>query len=135
MFFCLTIPGRVWGQQYIGKHKSEVRRLMKEDWKELYEDDSSRNPVYNMVKYVDRLNSQTLIYFFSKQDTCIYSKWMCDYSMLNKAICDLNEKYKQSAENTWHYTHENRTYRITLTTGDWFFTIITKPDEKELDQD
>ena len=105
--------------------------MMKENWKELYEDDSSRNPIFNMVKYIDRLQSQTLIYFFSKEDTCQYSKWMCDYSMLNKVVTDLNEKYKQSAEDSWHYTSEGQEYRITLATGDWFFTITTKPMNKD----
>ena len=129
IILCLSIPGGAWGQQYIDKHKSEVRRMMKENTRELYEDDSSRNPVYNMVKYIDILGNQTLIYFFSEQDTCIYSKLMCDYSMLNKIVSELNEKHEQSAENSWHYAHEGRDYRITLTTGDWFFTITTKLEE------
>ena len=127
----LAIPGRSWGQHYIGKHKSEVRKMMRENMKELYEDDSSRNPVYNMVKYIDNLGNQTLIYFFSEQDTCQYSKWMCDYTMLNKVVSGLNDKYAQSAEDSWHYTHEGRKYRITLTAGEWFFTVSTKPEEKE----
>ena len=128
---CLAIPGRARGQHFIGKHKSEVRKMMKENTKELYEDDSSRNPVYNMVKYIDNLGNQTLIYFFSGQDTCLYSKWMCDYSMLNKVVSGLNEKYKQSAEDSWHYTQDGLDYRIILNTGEWFFTITTKSEKQE----
>jgi hypothetical protein len=131
IIFCLTIPGRAWGQQYLGKHKSELRKMMKENSKELYEDDSSKNPVFNMVKYVDRLQSQTLIYFFSEEDTCQYSKWMYDYSMLNKVVSNLNENYQQSADDSWHYSSEGQAFRVTLTTGDWFFTITTKSKEKE----
>lgn len=128
---CLAIPGRAGGQHFIGKHKSEVRKIMKENTKELYEDDSSRNPVYNMVKYIDNLGNQTLIYFFSGQDTCLYSKWMCDYSMLNKVVSGLNEKYEQSAEDSWHYTLDGLDYRIILNTGEWFFTITTKSEKQE----
>ena len=97
----------------------------------LYEDNTSRNPVVNMVKYVDNLSTQTLIYVFTEEDTCMYSKWMCDYSMLNKVVGDLNGKYKQSAEDSWHYANEGQNYRITLTAGDWYFTITTKSEIKE----
>ncbi len=127
----LAIPVRAGGQHFIGVHKSDVKKMMKESWKELYIDDSSRNPVYNMVKYIDKLGNQTLIYFFSEEDTCLYSKWMCDYSMLNKVVSGLNEKYESTAEDSWHYTHDGLRYRITLTAGDWFFTITTKPEVKE----
>ena len=127
----LSIPLQSHGQHYVGRHKSEVRRLMKENINELYEDNTSRNPVYNMVKYIDNLGNQTLIYFFSDQDTCLYSKWMCDYSMLNKVVSGLNEKYRQSAEDSWNYVQDGREYRISLTTGEWYFTISTRPKETD----
>jgi hypothetical protein len=127
----LAIPGRVWGQHFIGLHKSDVINTMKESNRQLYIDDASRNPVYNMLKYIDNRGNQTLLYFFSEEDTCLYSKWMCDYSMLNKVVSGLNEKYEANSDDSWHYSHEGKGYRITLTTGDWFFTITTKPELKE----
>ena len=128
---CLSLPGQSRGQHYVGKHKSEVRRLMKENVNGLYEDNTSRNPVYNMVKYIDNLGNQTLIYFFSDQDTCLYSQWMCDYSMLNKVVSELNEQYRQSAEDSWYYVQDGREYRVSLTTGEWYFTISTRPMKKD----
>jgi hypothetical protein len=105
--------------------------MMIENERGLHEDKTSRNSLYNMVKYVDNNGSQTLIYVFSDQDTCRYSKWMCDYSMLNKVVDGLNEEYEATAEDSWHYSHEGKDYRITLKTGDWFFTITTKPEVKQ----
>jgi len=131
LIFFLSFPGRAGAQQFIGEHKSDVRRMMKESMRELYEDDASRNMVYNMIKYVDNTGNQTLIYFFSDEDTCLYSKWMCDYSMMNKVVSELNEKFKQSSEDTWYYSYKGKDYKITLTTGEWFFTIATKPDKKD----
>jgi hypothetical protein len=129
--FCLSQPAMVSGQNFIGKHKSEVRKLMKENMKELYEDKSSRNTVYNLLKYIDASGNQTMIHVFSEEDTCLYTKWMCDYSMLNKVVSDLNGKYMQTADDSWHYRSEGVDYRVTLKTGDWFFTITTKPEDKE----
>ena len=134
-FILLTVfliyPDRAESQHYIGKHKTEVKEEMIKNEKELYEDKSSRNTLYNMIKYIDNNGAQTLIYVFSEQDTCTYSKWMCDYSMLNKVIDGLNQQYEQSGEDSWHYTYEGLPYRVTLTAGDWFFTITTKPEVKE----
>lgn len=131
LIVCLSLPGPAMGQHFIGKHKSEVRTMMRENMKDLHEDSGARNTLFNMVKYVDNLGNQTLLYFFSEGDTCLYSKWMCDYFMLNKVVADLNSRYEQSAEDSWHYTHEDRKYLVTLTTGDWYFTITTKPENKE----
>ena len=123
---CLIIPGEVSGQHFIGKHKTKVKELMDSEMKQLYEDENSVNRVYNTVKYIDRLGDQTLLFVFSEQDTCLYSKWMCDYSMLNSVIANLNGKYPQSAEDTWSYVHDQEPYIITLTAEDWYFTITTK---------
>ena len=128
MLVGLTMPVQVSGQHFIGLHKTEVKALMESEKKQLYEDEHSVNTVYNTVKYIDRLGDQTLLFVFSEQDTCLYSKWMCDYSMLNAVIAGLNGKYTQSAEDTWGYVYDNEPYIITLTAGDWYFTITTKKD-------
>ncbi len=129
---CLVMPVQVSGQHFIGKHKTDVRELMGKEMKLLYEDDHSVNRVYNTVKYIDRLGDQTLLFVFSEQDTCLYSKWMCDYSMLNVVIAGLNGKYTQSAEDTWSYIHDNEPYIITLTAGDWYFTVTTRKEQKKI---
>ena len=103
-----------------------MKNLMAEHRKELFIDASSVNTVFNTLKYIDRMRNQTLLFIFSEDDICLYTQWMCDYSMLNKVISDLNSTYKQTAENSWHYEHKNEPYIITLTTGEWFFTITTR---------
>jgi hypothetical protein len=127
----LLLPVQVKGQHFIGMHKSRVKELMEQHRKELYEDETSVNRIFNTVKYIDRLGDQTLLFVFSEQDTCLYSKWMCDYSMLNSVIAGLNIQYLQSAEDTWSYTHDEQPYKITLTTGDWYFTITTRKELKK----
>lgn len=127
----IFLPVQVSGPHFIGKHKTEVRELMKQERKELYVDDLSVNKVYNTLKYIDRTGDQTLLFVFSEQDTCLYSKWMCDYSMLNAVLADLNSHYSQSAEDTWTYVYEGVPYIITLTAGDWYFTITTRKKQKK----
>jgi len=129
-WLCLVCTATVSSQHFIGEHKTEVKKLMGEHRKELFVDESSVNTVFNTLKYIDRMQNQTLLFVFSEEDTCLLSQWMCDYSMMNKVISDLNSTYKQSAENAWHYEHQQIPYIITLSTGEWFFTIITRKAEK-----
>ena len=126
---CLFCGNKVSSQHFIGEHKSDVKKIMGEHRKELFIDESSVNTVFNILKYVDRMSRQTLLFVFSEEDICLYHKWMCDFSMMNKVKSDMNSDYKQFAENTWHYKHEKQDYVITLTTGDWFFTVTTRKDE------
>jgi hypothetical protein len=126
----LTVPA----QHFIGLDKTEVKKLMAEHRKELFIDESSVNTVFNTLKYIDRFQNQTLLFVFTEDDICAYSKWMCDYSMMNKVIAELNSEYRQSATNTWHYREKDKPYIITLTTGDWFFTITTRKEEKVKDR-
>ena len=130
MFFLGIVCGNgVSSQHLIGVEKEEVKKLMDEQRKDLFIDESSKNTVYNTLKYVDRMNRQTLLLVFSEEDICQYSKWMCDYSMMNKVIAELNSEYEQSATDTWRYRKKGKSYIISLTTGDWFFTITTRKEE------
>jgi hypothetical protein len=130
LIICLFLGNTAFSQHFIGEHKAEVKKLMSVHRKELFIDKSSVNRVYNTLKYVDRWQNQTLLFVFSEDDICLYTKWMCDYSMMNKVVSELNEKYQQSAENTWHYKQRKKPYIITLSTGEWFFTITTRKEEK-----
>jgi hypothetical protein len=113
-------------QVYIGKHKDEVRQLMKENRKDLSLDESSRNTVYNLLKYVDRNESQTLLFVFNENDTCQYYKLTCDYSLLKKIQRDLDEKYTRSEEGLWYFTAEGKKFQVTLKQEEWFFSVLTK---------
>ena len=129
LWFSLFCSSMVSSQHLIGEDKGEVKKLMDEQRKDLFIDESSKNTVYNTLKYVDRMNRQTLLLVFSEQDICQYSKWMCDYSMMNKVIAELNSQYEQSATDTWRYREKGKAYIVTLTTGDWFFTITTRKEK------
>ena len=133
-WLCLICGNTVSSQHFIGEPKSRVKQLMGEQRKELIIDEFSVNTVFNTLKYIDRLRSQTLLFVFSEEDICLYTKWMCDYSMMNKVISDLSANYKKSSANTWYYDYQKQRYIITLSTGEWFFTITTRKEEKLKDR-
>jgi len=103
--------------------------LMRENRRDLFLDESSRNTVYNLLKYVDYNDTQTLYFVFDENDICKYYKHICDYSFLKQIQKELNDKYIKSEEGLWYFDDENRKFMVTLKKGDWFFSVLTKEVE------
>ena len=117
-------------QHFIGEKKDEVRRLMAEHVKNLFEDTSSRNPSVNMIKYTNRLQDQTLIFVFDEEDNCRYSKHMCDYALLKRMTDKLDGEYERLNDTAWTYVHEGSVYNITLKKDEWYFVLDTRRAEE-----
>lgn len=113
-------------QTYIGKHKNEVKQLMKDNRKDISLDESSKNTVYNLLKFVDYNDTQTYLFVFNKNDTCEYYKLIYDYSFLHEIQKELDEKYTRSEEGLWYFSDENKKFEVTLKKDDWYFSVLTK---------
>jgi hypothetical protein len=133
ILFLIILPDYVCrGQEFIGKHKDEVKQIMSTERKDVHIDQSSRNTVYNLLKYVDRLNTQTILYVFNEQDTCIFYKTIYDYLYLKKVEKELNQKYTRAGSGTWHYYSGNNKYLITLTREKWYFSVLVNKEKGQL---
>jgi hypothetical protein len=113
-------------QQFVGKHKDEVKQIMNSERKDLHIDESSRNTVYNLLKYVDRNNTQTLYYVFDENDTCKFYKTIYDYTYLRQVERELNNKYNRSSAGNWYFVENNNRYQVTLKKDKWYFSVLIK---------
>jgi len=113
-------------QTYIGKHKNEVKQLMKDHRKNFSLDESSINTVYNLLKFVDYNDTQTFLFVFNENDTCEYYKLICDYSFLPEIQKELDEKYTLSEEGLWYFNDENKKFEVILKKDEWYFSVLTK---------
>jgi hypothetical protein len=125
-----VISLQVNAQNFIGLHKNEIATLMKETQKEFKLNTDVVNKKYNYLKYEDKINEQTLLYFLNKDDYCTYVRLISDYSNYNSAINELNYKYTRKNENTWTFIDEGKKYIVYLEKEEWFFTINTKKKEE-----
>jgi hypothetical protein len=125
-----VISLQVNAQNFIGLHKNEIATLMKETQKEFKLNTDVVNKKYNYLKYEDKINEQTLLYFLNKDDYCTYVRLISDYSNYNSAINELNNKYTRKNENTWTFIDEGKKYIVYLEKEEWFFTINTKKKEE-----
>ena len=115
-------------QIFIGKDKEAVKEMMKEK-REFALDESSKNTVYNTLKYVDNRGTRTYLFLFDDNDICTLSKLMCDYSYLKRITREMDEKYSSDEEGKWIHSEEGKNYTITLKKGDWFFSVSTREAE------
>lgn len=116
------------GQLFIGKHKDEVKQIMSSQRKDVHIDESSRNTVYNLLKYVDRNNTQTIYFVFDELDTCKFYKSIYDYTYLRQVEKELNRKYTRDSAGIWYFQDNNTTYRVTLKKDKWYFSVLVKKE-------
>jgi len=123
---CITVlPGI--GQELIGQPSDSVRSLVRKFFPGFLEDVTSKNDVFNYLKFEDQEGLQTLLVFMSDNDTCKYYKRICDYDLLEIITKSFDNKY-QKVDSLWYYFMGNRAFRKELKKEDWFFSITTRPD-------
>jgi hypothetical protein len=89
-------------------------------------DEGAVNKTIKYLKYIDKYNEETWLFFLSNDDVCTRSKLMSDYSNLKIRTDELNKKYKKAGEFKWIYIDKGTTYFVELKKEEWFFTIVTK---------
>ena len=125
----LILTMQVNAQNYIGLHKYEIISLMKETQRDFKLNTGVKNKAYNYLKYEDKINEQTLLYFLDDDNNCTLMRLMSDYSNLNDVIDSLNSKYTRKSKNTWTYKEKGKVYTVILEKGEWFFTVVIKKKE------
>jgi hypothetical protein len=113
-------------QNYIGMQKDEIIQEMKKMHLSYKLNSSAVNPYYKYLKYEDKINEITILFFLSDDDVCTLVRKMCDYANINDEVDELNQRYKSIDKNNWKYEDKGKTYIVTLEEGEWYFTVTTK---------
>ncbi len=124
--FLLLIAGIGKSQTLIGYHSDDIKKIMRETQNEFRLNDNTKNEYYNYLKFENRFGTKTFLCFLSENDTCTYTKMMCDYSELKKTLGMLNEKYQMVNENMWIEEKNGDKFNISLKREKWYFTLITR---------
>jgi hypothetical protein len=110
-------------QNYIGMSKDQIVQVLHKQKPGFKVDKNSVNRSFNVIKFVDKISEQTMLFFLSEKDICTYVRWMSDYANLNDIIAELDQTYKKRDDKSWYYTDKNQEYIVRLEEGDWFFTV------------
>lgn len=120
----------VLSQNFVGKHKLQIKKEMKENYKDFYfsKEVMSKN---SFIKFEDFDGYQTFLFVLDDEGYCKYQMLMCDYSLLKTKIDDLNKTYEYQGELVWHdFISGNQNFVIRIKKEEWYFSIITRKLEE-----
>ena len=114
------------GQNYIGAHKLQIKKEMKENYKDFYfsKEVMGKN---NFIKFEDYDGFKTILFVLDEEGYCTYSVLMCDYAFLKETVDSLNQHYEYKNDLTWvdYFTGKDN-YQIKLKKKEWFFSVVTR---------
>jgi hypothetical protein len=122
----LTFAAQAQQLNYIGMSKADIVSKMQKNNPGFDLDEGAVNSTYNYIKFVDKYNEETYLFFMDESNSCSFTKLMSDYSNLKIRTDELNKNYKNAGEGKWIYVENGQVYVIELKKEEWFFTIIMK---------
>lgn len=117
----LTIPLR--GQNLIGYREKDIRQYMKENQKSMVLQGLTFNNTFRYLKYADRSQTQTLFFFLSADSVCRSVRLICDKTLRDKKLSELNSRYKAVGNNLWEEEKDGQKFIIDLKDEDWTLNI------------
>ncbi|NOQ23912.1 MAG: hypothetical protein GQ564_00990 [Bacteroidales bacterium] len=121
----------VLGQSFVGKHKLEIKKEMKEKYKNFYFSKEVLGKS-NFIKFEDFDGYRTYLFVLNKDGYCRYQMLMCDYSLLKKTIDSLNQNFEYKEDLVWYdYVSGKENFLIKIKKQEWYFSVITKKLEKK----
>jgi len=120
----------VLGQNFVGKHKLEIKKEMKENYKDFYFSKEVLGKS-NFVKYEDFDGYKTHLFVLNEDGYCKYQMLMCDYGLLKSTIDQLNQNFEYKEDLTWYdYKSGKENFVIKIKKEEWYFSVITKKLEE-----
>ncbi len=115
------------GQNLIGFNNTEIQKYMKENHKDMHSN-TVRNTMFSYLKYSNNTDSQTILFFLTPDSVCKGVRVVCDNSMKNDKIRELDATYKKIGDNKWIDNHAGKNYLIQFKAEEWSCSICIDPD-------
>jgi hypothetical protein len=125
VFFNLGLSG----QNLIGYNEKEIRQFMKDKQKNMDFQKFTNNSTFKYLKYVDKDDSQTLLFFLTADSVCKSIRLVCDKSFKTQKTKEFDSIYKKVGENVWTEIKDGKNYIIELKDEDFSLSITYRPNE------
>jgi hypothetical protein len=119
----LTLCLNLSGQNLIGYKDKEIRQYMKEKKKDFIFNSMTYNNTFKYLKYQDRNETQTLLFFLTADSVCKSVRLVCDKSLESEKINELNSSCTRTGNNMWSETRDGKKYLIELKEEEWSFNV------------
>lgn len=122
----LLLSATAKGQYLVGKHVDEIKQIIKNEHKLLKLNTTNVNKAYNYLKYEDKINEITVLFFLDETNHCKMVRMMYDYSNINDVLTFLKSDMKKTGLKEYEYKIDKKTLSVVLSEDDWFFTVTAK---------
>jgi len=129
VLLALILSAGVSAQNLIGYSAGEIKDYMRKNHKTMNFQSMIYNKDFKYLKYTDRNDTQTLLFFLSADSVCRSVRSVCDRSLRDQKIMELDEKYRRSGENVWTETRQGKKYIIELKDDEWSFNVTIRPND------
>jgi hypothetical protein len=116
----------LYGQNLIGYGEKDIRQYMAEKQKSMTFQNFTNNSTFKYIKYSDKEETQTLLFFLNEQLFCKSIRIVCDKSLKADKIKEYNSLYKKTGENQWTETKNGKSYLIEIKDEEWSFNVTIK---------
>jgi hypothetical protein len=120
MFFAFELTA----QHFIGLSKEDTKVLARKSG--YYPDEITKSQVFNYLKFVNSVNTKTLIVFFSEDDISQSCKIVCDYSEFDFVLDENKKNFKTTGKNKWEYKVKDESFEVLLEEQEWYFVQRVK---------
>ena len=119
-------------QSFIGAHKLIIKKDMKEHHSNFFFSKEVVGGKQSFIKFEDFDGYKTWLFVLDDDGYCEYSVLMCDYSFLKNVVDSLNNNFEYKNDMKWiDYFSGKKNNLITVKKKDWYFSVITRPLEKD----
>jgi hypothetical protein len=114
------------GQNLIGLNDSEIKKYMKENYRDMSLNNVTNNRFY-YLKYSDNSDSQTLLFFLDRDSVCNSVRLICEPDMKARKVNEFNKIYMKNSNNTWIDRKDGRDFLVSITDEEWSCVITIEP--------
>ena len=105
-------------QNLIGYNAKEIKNFMLSKEKDMNPEYVS-NTSFRYLKYSDAFDTKTVLFFLNTDSVCRSVRIICNKSIRNSKIKELDSLYVRSGDNTWIDKQKGKNYIVRLKDDDW----------------
>ena len=129
IFCILCLAIKLDAQNLVGLNEKEIMQYMNDNEKGFVYQNFTNNSTFRYLKYTDRLDTQTILFFLDRDLKCKIVRLVCEKRLKDKKIKELDDKYRKTGENSWMEVRNGISYLIELIDEEVTFNITIRKNE------
>lgn len=116
------------GQNLVGYNAEYIRNYMIENRSDLNQEEVI-NKSFRYLKYSDRYDTQTILFFLDPDSVCQNIRIVCNNSIKDSKIKEMDSSFSKRGNNFWIDRQSGKNYYVRLEDEEWSFSITIEPEK------